>query len=297
MDFNKITQTATTIVTEFGFKLIGAIIFWIVGQWLINLVVSLIRRNLKGKPIDATLVNYSVNILAVTLRVILVVAILGFFGIQTTSFAALLAAVGIAIGAAWGGLLSNFAAGAFLVLFRPFRVGDVVNAGGVTGTVQEIGLFVTSINTSDNILTIVGNNKIFSDNIQNFSANPYRRVDLVAQLNHSVDHKQAIALLKQKISSIANVLDDPALTVEILEFNLAGPVLAVRPYCPSPNYWQVYFDTNRTIREAFDQAGFPVPEQHYSLRNPAPAAPARAAAPRTATNAEDQSWPPPAPMV
>jgi small conductance mechanosensitive channel len=156
---------------------------------------------------------------------------------------------------------------AFPIVLRPFKAGDFITAGGITGTVKEVGLFVTTINTLDNVLTIVGNNKIFADNIQNFSANPYRRVDLVAQLNHVVDHKTAIRLLKERIAKIPNVAANPAPDVEILEFNLAGPVLAVRPHCHTDYYWQVYFDTNRAIRESFGDAQFPVPERHFVLRN------------------------------
>ena len=163
--------------------------------------------------------------------------------------------------------LSNFAAGAFMIVLRPIKVGDFVTVAGVTGTVKEIGLFVTAVNTLENVLTIVGNNKIFSDTIQNFSSNPYRRVDRMAQLNHSVDHNAAIRLLKERLAKIPNVIADPPPDVEILDFNLAGPVLAVRPYCHTDHYWQVYFDTNRAIREAFGAAGFPVPEQHVVLRN------------------------------
>jgi small conductance mechanosensitive channel len=261
-----VIQNILNQVANFGLKIVGAIAFWIVGRWLINLAVRLLSRTLRSQRFDSTLLIYVGSTITVTLNIILVVAILGFFGIETTSFAALLAAAGVAIGAAWSGLLANFAAGAFLIILRPFTVGDFVTVAGVTGTVQEIGLFVTKINTLDNVLTIVGNNKIFSENIQNFSANPYRRVDLVAQLNHSVDPQTAIRLLKGKLSVIPNVLADPAPDVEILEFNLAGPVLAVRPYCNNANYWQVYFDTNRTIREIFGEAGFPAPEQHYAIR-------------------------------
>lgn len=174
-----------------------------------------------------------------------------------------MAAAGFAIGAAWGGLLANFAAGAFLVILRPFKVGDFVTAGGVTGTVQEIGLFVTTVNTPDNVQSFVGNNKVFSDTIQNFSTNPFRRVDLVAQLNHGTDHDDAIRRLKAGLAKIPNVLATPAPDVEILEFSLAGPVLAVRPYCHTDHYWQVYFAANRLIRESFGAAGYAVPEQHY----------------------------------
>ncbi|KAF3889476.1 MULTISPECIES: mechanosensitive ion channel family protein [Nostocales] len=265
MDLNQISRVALQLLTEFGLKLLGAIALWFVGQKLIDFALKLLKRGFRSQHVDPTIVSYLVNIISVTLRIVLVVALLGFFGIETTSFAALLAAAGIAIGAAWGGLLANFAAGAFLIIFRPFKVGDFICAGGVTGTVTEIGLFTTSINTPDNVQTIVANNKIFSDNIQNFSANPYRRVDLVAQLHHTVNHNEAIELLKGRVSQIPNVLSNPAPDVEILEFNLAGPVLAVRPYCNNEHYWQVYFQTNKVIHEAFGEAGYPIPEHHYTV--------------------------------
>ena len=166
----------------------------------------------------------------------------------------MIAAGGVAIGVAWGGLLANFAAGAFLVFLRPFKAGDAVTAGGVTGTVDSIGLFGTIINTPDNVLTIVANNKIFSETIQNFSANPYRRVDLTAAINNTVDHRDAIRLLKSQLSTIPNVLATPAPEVDILQFTATGPLLCVRPYCANAHYSQVYFDTNRLIGEAFGQA-------------------------------------------
>jgi small conductance mechanosensitive channel len=133
--------------------------------------------------------------------------------------------------------------------------------------VQEIGLFVTTIDTMDNVKTFVGNNKILSDNIQNFTANPHRRVDLVAQLHNTVDPQAAVRLLKAGLARIPNVLARPAPDVEILSFNPLGPLLAVRPYCQNDHYWQVYFDTNRLIREAFGEAGFPAPEQNVLVRS------------------------------
>ncbi|HZO42315.1 MAG TPA: mechanosensitive ion channel family protein, partial [Methylomirabilota bacterium] len=164
--------------------------------------------------------------------------------------------------------LGNFAAGVFLVIFRPFKTDDFVSAGGVTGTVHEIGMFATSFDTPDNVRTIVGNNKIVGDTIQNFSANPYRRVDITAQLAHGVDVKEAVAMLKDRLAKIPNVLGDPAPVVEILQFTLQGPVLAVRPFCNNAHYWQVYFDTNRMIRDSFSAARYPVPEQHFRVQSP-----------------------------
>jgi small conductance mechanosensitive channel len=267
MDTDEILKTAVASLTHVGLMVLGAIVLLIIGRWLIGFAIGLITRSLEKQRVDPTLLRYVGNIVSVILNVALVVAILGYFGVETTTFAAILAAAGVAIGLAWSGLLANFAAGAFLIVLRPFKAGDFITAGGVTGTVKEVGLFVTTINTLDNVFTIIGNNKIFGDNIQNFSANPYRRVDLVAQLNHAVDHKAAIRLLKERLAKISNVASNPAPDVEILQFNLAGPLLAVRPYCHTDHYWQVYFDTNRVIRESFGDAQFPVPEQHFVVRN------------------------------
>jgi small conductance mechanosensitive channel len=266
---NVVIDTLKTQLTGFGLKLIGALLLWFVGGWLIKTGIGLLSRVLKRQSIDPTLIKYLTNFLGVTLQIVLIVAILGYFGIETTSFAALLAAGGIAVGAAWSGLLAHFAAGAFLVIFRPFNAGDFITAGGVTGTVHEIGLFVTSIDTLDNVRTIVANNTIFSGNIQNFTANPYRRVELVAQLSHGIDPSDAIERLQEVVSAIANVETNPAPEIDILEFNLAGPVLSVRPYCNNDHYWQVYFDTNKAISETFGQAGYPVPEKHFAIRQAA----------------------------
>jgi small conductance mechanosensitive channel len=145
-------------------------------------VIAVIQAGMNRNQVDPTLTKYLGSIVAIALNIALVLGILGYFGFQTTSLAALLAGAGVAIGAAWGGLLSHFAAGAFLLVFRPFKVGDFVSAGGVTGTIKELGLFGTTIITPDNVMTIVGNGKVFSGDIQNFSALPVRRVDRTAQL-------------------------------------------------------------------------------------------------------------------
>jgi small conductance mechanosensitive channel len=145
------------------------------------------------------------------------------------------------------------------------KVGDFVTVAGVTGTVTELGLFTTTINTPDNVQTIVGNNKIFSDNIQNFTHNSFRRVDLTCQLAGAADHQAAMQLLRDKIAGVPNVLAEPKVDVEILDFTLVWPVLAVRPYCHNDHYWQVYFDTNKTIREALGEAGFPAPMPAQSV--------------------------------
>ena len=263
---DSLMQSGWTLIVALGIRVLEAVALWIVGRWLIGFALRLIGRGMTKQKIDRTLIRYIQNAVGAILNIVLVVAILGFFGVQTTSLAALIAAAGVAIGLAWSGLLSNFAAGVFLVILQPLKVGDFVVAGGVTGTVHEVGLFASSIDTLDNVRNIVGNAKIFGDVIQNFTTNAYRRVDLTAQLAHAVDVHAAIALLKGKLAAIPNVIANPAPDVEILTFNLAGPVLAVRPYCNNKDYWQVYFDTNKLIKDSFTTAGFGVPEQHYMVR-------------------------------
>lgn len=267
------TQTILDTIAErgvdVGLKVVAAVIAWIIGSWVIRLVGNLASRAMSSRHTDPTLARYLSASLGVVLKVLLIVAILGIFGIETTSFAAFFAAAGVAIGMAWSGLLSNFAAGVFMMFLRPVKVGDFVTVGGVTGTVREIGLFVTAVDTPDNVRTMIGNAKIFGDTMSNYSTNPYRRVDLVAQLAHGVDYKRAIDLLRERLPNLPHVSKEAAPQVEIIEFNAMGPVLCVRPFTHNDTYWDVYFATNRLIKEAFGEAGFPVPELHYRIQHKA----------------------------
>ena len=261
MDTGKVTtwiEQAQPILVAFGLKALGAIAVFVVGRWLISIVTSLVGAGMTRQKLDPTVQRYLVSFITVSLNIILVVAILGYFGVETTSFAALVAGAGVAIGAAWSGLLGNFASGIFLLVLRPYQVGDYVMVAGVEGTVLELGLFGTTLNTPDNVKTIVGNGKVMGGDIKNFSANAHRRVELVAQLAGSADVNKAIALLKEAVSNVPNIVKSPAVDVEILEFNEFGPKLAVRPHCHTEHYWQVYFDTNKTIADTLGAAGFPV---------------------------------------
>jgi len=267
--FDNVLNTIATSGVDIGIKVVGAIVAWIVGSWVIRMIVRMFTHMLEGRRVDTTLSRYLAATVGVTLRVLMVVAILSIFGIETTSFAALFAAVGVAIGMAWSGLLSNFAAGVFMVVLRPIKVGDFVTVAGVTGTVKEIGIFVTAIDTPDNVRTIIGNGKVFGDTMSNYSHNDARRVDLVAQLAHGVDYKQAIELLRARLPSVPHVAKDHPPTVEVLEFNSQGPVLCVRPYTNNATYWDVYFATNRLIKDTFVEAGFAVPQTHMNVTHQA----------------------------
>ena len=260
---DNLVATSLPFALDIGTRIVGALALWIGGRFAIGLITRTLKARLARRNIEPTLTRYIDSILSVVLKVVLVILVLGVFGVQTTSFAAILAAAGIAIGMAWSGLLANFAAGVFLVVLRPFKVGDMITGGGVTGVVEEIALFVTTINTADNI-------KILGDSIQNFSANPYRRVDLVAQLAHSVNVDDAIRRLRTRIAMIPNVKAEPAPVVEILDTTPAGPVLAIRPFAANEHYWDVFFATSRAVREEFGLAGYPTPASHQIVHSAPP---------------------------
>ena len=230
MNTEVIWNFLTTQGADFGLKVLGALAAWIVGRWLIGMALRGIGAALKrGGKIDATLAAYLTSIIGVILNIVLILSILDIFGVKTTSFAALLAGAGLAIGTAWGGLLTHFAAGVFMQVLRPYKVGDFVQAGGVVGTVKELGLFGTTIITPDNVTTIV-------------------------------DAQDAMARLRTALAATPNVIASPAPEVDILQSTPEGPLLAVRPYTHTDHYWQVYFDAHKAVVTTFGAAGYPVPE-------------------------------------
>jgi small conductance mechanosensitive channel len=265
---NEFLDQSIAIGLDVGKMIVGALLLWIIGRMVIRMVVRLTGTVLKER-IDATVARYLGSALDVLLNILLFIAVLSVFGVETTTFAGLLAAAGVAIGMAWSGLLGNFAAGVFLLVLRPFKVGDFVTIGGQTGTVTDIGMFATSLDAPDNVRVIVGNSQVLGGVIQNFSTNPSRRVELVAQLAHGADVDQAIAILKEAVPKLPNVVTKPAPEIYLLEFNDHGPKLCVRPYTHTNTYWDVYFATNKLIRDELGKAGFKVAEHHIVVRQAA----------------------------
>ena len=235
------------LILPFLGKIISAIALWLGGGWGIRILSGIVRHSLLKGGMQAGLLSYLLSILSISLRVFLLLSILGIFGIQTTSFAALIAGAGLAIGAAASGLLNNFAAGAFLQGLRPFKVGDYIIAGNVEGTVESIGMLVTNIITPDHVNTYVPNGKLLTDTIKNFSTNDYRRVELEANLDEGDDVVKAIELLQVALQAVPNQSPGKNPVVDLLEFKKKGPRLAVWLYTKTDNYWQVYFDANRII--------------------------------------------------
>lgn len=260
MNTESVMNYIATNGVDLVIKLAVAIAIWIIGRWLIGFAMKLVTKAItRGGKLDATMSRYITSILSGLLTIGLVMGILGYLGVETTSFAALIAGAGLAIGTAWGGLLTLFAAGVFMQVLRPFKVGDYVSAGGVDGTVKEMGLFGTTILTGDNVTTIVGNNRIFSDTIKNFSALPHRRVDLTLKIPATLSPKDAIERLRPVIAKIPNVVAQPAPDIDVLEVLPDGTRLCVRPYTYTDHYWQVQFDANRAILETFGGAIYPPP--------------------------------------
>jgi small conductance mechanosensitive channel len=245
-------------LVPFAWKLAGAVALWVIGAAMVKVVRTAGRRVMAARHFDETLAVYLDTSIGILLKALLVIAVFGVLGVETTSFAALLAAAGIAIGAAWSGLLANFAAGLFLLFLRPFKVGDNVDAGGVGGTVREIGLFTTAIDTGDNVRVSIGNNKIFADSIRNYSTNAYRRVDITVPIAYGVDPIETMSRLYGRVVAIPNVLKQPAPSVEILEFRPTGTIIAVRSCCRNEHYSQVYSETSRVISEVVGDAGYGV---------------------------------------
>lgn len=235
------------ILLPAALKVVAALVIWVIGGFVIRAVLAAIERAMKLQQVDATLVRYMRSFLGVLLRLGVVLGILGFLGFETTSFAALLAAAGIAIGTAWSGLLANFAAGVFLVVLRPFKVGDNVQIAAVTGSVREIGLFGTSLDTPDGVRVLIGNQRVFNDNIINYSANALRRVDLRVQLTHGAEVAAVIERLQSAIAEVEHVVKSPATVVEIIDINPIGPLLGVRPHVASEHYAKVFFEGQRLI--------------------------------------------------
>jgi small conductance mechanosensitive channel len=257
-------QLQTLAITQalpFLMKVIAALVLWFVGRSAINVVQRVLHIALERRKLDNTLIGYVESLASGSLTMLLLLAILGMMGVETTSFAAVLAAAGIAIGTAWSGLLSNFAAGVFLLVLRPFHVGDDISSGGVGGKVKEIGLFVTSLETPDALRISVGNSRLLGDNIINYTFNSHRRLVLKVPLWHGSDVHALIRALEARLTSVPGVQATPAPAIEVAEFTLYGPVLAVQVWCDPRQADPVQAATQLAMQEALMAAGYTLPPQ------------------------------------
>ena len=259
INIEKYIETLTYWVTTYSVKIIAALLILVIGKWLARRITNLIARLMEKNKVDITLVRFLESILYYTFMVMIVIAAAGQLGINTTSFLTIVGAAGLAIGLALKDSLSNFASGVMLVLFRPYRVNDYVNIGGVAGNVISISLFTTELNTVDNQKVIVPNASITSNVITNVTANPTRRVDLVIGIGYGDDIKKAKEVIKGVLSEEKRILSVPAPVIAVSELAESSVNFVVRPWVKTGDYWDVYFALHENIKLALDANGISIP--------------------------------------
>ncbi len=252
-------ENLQTLGMEYGIKILGALAILIIGMWVAKQLKKGIARVMEKRNVDPTLISFSVSMLYVVMQVFVIVAALEKLDIKTTSFIAVLGAAGLAVGLALQGSLANFAAGVLMIIFKPFKVGDFVEAGGSKGSVVEISIFTTLLDTMDNKRIIVPNAKLMADNITNYSANNTRRVDLTAGISYADDIDKARAAIKAAIAEFPEVLETPAPDILVSEMADSSVNFAVRPWCKPLDYWKIHFGVTEAIKKRFDAEGITIP--------------------------------------
>jgi small conductance mechanosensitive channel len=256
---DKIIETVMTYISMYGIKIIGSIVIFIIGKWIANSLTKFIKRLLVKSKVDETLVTFVGNLTYAVLLVFVVLAALNNLGINTTSFVAILGAAGLAVGLALQGSLSNLGAGVLLIMFRPFKANDFIDAGGAMGTVEAIHIFNTILKTPDNRVVIVPNSNIISGNITNFSAKETRRIELIFGVSYSDDLKKVKQELIDIVSSDERILKDPEPMVAVHELADSSVNFVVRPWVKSADYWNVFFDLKEKVKIRFDEKGISIP--------------------------------------
>ena len=265
-----IPDNIVEILGSYAFSLVMALLIFIIGKWAVNKIVTLLGKVLrKVKGMDETLIKFLENIVYYALMIVVLLTALGKLGVETTSFLAILGAAGLAIGLALKDSLGNFASGVMIIMFKPFKVGDVVTAAGVTGSVSEVGIFNSVFTTPDNQKIIIPNGAITSGSITNINANDTRRVDLVVGIGYEDDIKKTKDVLNDIITSNEKILLDKGITVAVSELADSSVNFVVRAWVKTPDYWDVKFGLTETIKLRFDAEGIsiPFPQQdvhHYN---------------------------------
>ena len=240
-------------------RIIGALLIFWIGRKIVGWLAGMAEKAMQRSEMESTLTGFLASIIRAILLALVVIAALGTLGVETTSFAAILAAAGLAVGLALQGTLANFASGVMLLLFKPYRQGDLVEVGGVLGSVDEIQIFNTMLTTPDHKQVIMPNAQVTAGPITNLSAKGSLRVDLVAGIGYDDDLKEAKAILQDILDSHPKVLAEPAPAVTVLELGDSSVNFAVRPYATVDDYWDVYFDVTEAIKLRLDEAGISIP--------------------------------------
>lgn len=248
----------STTGLELLINIIGALVIFFIGMWVVKLIRRVLVRLMRRHKVDDTLISFATNIAYVLLMAFVIIAALGQLGVQTATFVAIIAAAGLAIGLALQGSLANFAAGVMIIMFRYFRKGDYVEAGGTSGTVEDIHIFHTQLMTADNRVIVVPNGSITSGVIVNYSLMDTRRVDMVIGVHYDTDLARARALLEEILAGDERVLKEPEAVVVVGELGASTVDFLVRPWCKADDYWSLKWDMLQTIKTRFEQEGIAI---------------------------------------
>jgi small conductance mechanosensitive channel len=254
-----ILNTIYHYIAEYGLKVVGAILIFVVGRWLAQLLSNLVTKALTKARVDETLTRFAGNLCYVGLLIFVVIAAVGKLGVPIVQFSVVVGAAGLAIGLALQGSLSNFASGVLMLIFKPFKVGDFVEMAGVKGTVKEIQIFSTVLASPDNVRIIIPNAQATGGNILNYSVNGSRRVDLVVGVSYKDDLQKAKAVIEQVLAGDNRILTDPAAQVAVFELGDSSVNFVIRPWVKSADYWDVYFDITAKVKLSLDQNGISIP--------------------------------------
>jgi small conductance mechanosensitive channel len=263
------TQRAIELTMEYAPKLVLALVVLVIGLWIINRMIDILGNLLDRRHIDKSLQPFLKSLLGIGLKVMLLISVASMIGIETTSFVAVIGAAGLAVGLALQGTLANFAGGVLILIFKPFKVGDLIEAQGHLGTVEEIQIFVTIISTPESKTVIIPNGAISNGNITNYTTKGIIRVDLVMGISYESNIKQAREVLVKVMQEHPKVLKDPAPFVGVVELGDSSVNLAVRPHCHPSDYWEVYFDIYEAGKEALDAANITIPFPQLDVHMPA----------------------------
>ncbi|WP_298532763.1 mechanosensitive ion channel domain-containing protein [uncultured Algibacter sp.] len=256
------TEKWIELAADYGLKIIGAILIWVIGGWIIKKLLKTTKKVMAKGGYDESLQKFLLNLLGWGLKIVLIIVVLGTVGVETTSFAAIIAAAGLAIGLALQGSLGNFAGGVLIMIFKPFKIGDLIEAQGEIGVVKEIEIFTTKLTGLSNREIIIPNGSLSNGNIINYTTEGTRRVDLVIGVSYDADIKKTKEVLMDVLTSHPQVLKEPAPSVNVSELADSSVNFAVRPWSTADDYWDVYFGITENVKEALDKAGIEIPYPH-----------------------------------
>ena len=248
-----------SLVTSYGLQVIGALATLVIGIWIAKWLARIASRILNKRNVDPTLTKFAVSVVKIALITFVIISAISQVGIETTSFVAVIGAAGLAVGFALQGSLSNFASGVMLIIFKPLKVGDFIEGGGAMGSVETIGMFVTTLTTPDNKVVYIPNSSLTSGNIVNYSAKDTRRVDMVFGIGYSDDIDKAKGVIKSLLDADSRILKDPAPQIVVSELADSSVNFKVRPWVNSADYWGVYFDITEQVKKNFDKQNISIP--------------------------------------